>query len=284
MRSPSWINSRARPWLPRAGLREVSWPSTIRPRTAASRNSREPMRCSPSCRILSLSSMRLQLHLTPLVQADVSDIGPQQRWTLVAKAGRVTGPASMAGFTLLSVAGYAPDFVRHSALKDWALPPDVKIESTGQILSALRRVAAGESVAALLDQTQAAALPTLPFASRAQGRDAVRRVARCHHCSRRLPCARRPCTCPAAGPAQDGAGGRRRRLAGSAALARLRAARSCRPARHRRDPAARLRPSRAGGLRLHHAAAACAAGTERGAILGRRPGRCNRGGCKAQRS
>src|SRR5580700_6031742 len=105
-----------------------------------------------------------QLHLTPLVQADVSDIGPQQRWTLVAKAGRVTGPASMAGFTLLSVAGYAPDFVRHSALKDWALPPDVKIESTGQILSALRRVAAGESVAALLDQSQAAALASLPFA------------------------------------------------------------------------------------------------------------------------
>src|SRR5580692_12047454 len=106
-----------------------------------------------------------QLHLTPLVQADVTDIGPQQRWTLVAKAGRVTGPASMAGFTLLSVAGYAPDFVRHSALKDWALPPDVKIESTGQILSALRRVAAGESVAALLDQAQPAALSTLAFAA-----------------------------------------------------------------------------------------------------------------------
>jgi hypothetical protein len=79
-----------------------------------------------------------ELHLMPLVQADISDIGPQQRWTLVAKAGRITGPASMAGFTLLSVAGYAPDFVRHSALKDWALPPDVKIASTGQILSALR--------------------------------------------------------------------------------------------------------------------------------------------------
>src|SRR6267154_6443643 len=71
----------------------------------------------------------------------------------------------MSGFTILSVAGYAPDFVRHSALDGWALPPDVKIESTGQILSALRRVAAGEPLAALLDQTQAAALPTLPFAS-----------------------------------------------------------------------------------------------------------------------
>src|SRR5271168_1644711 len=109
-----------------------------------------------------------QLHLTPLVQADVTDIGPQQRWTLVVKSGRVAGPASMAGYTLLSVAGYAHDFVRHSALEAWALPPDVKIEPTGQILSALRRVAAGEPVAALLDQTQAAALPSLPFASELQ--------------------------------------------------------------------------------------------------------------------
>lgn len=106
-----------------------------------------------------------ELHLTPLVQADMSDGGPQQRWTLVAKAGRVTGPGSMAGFTLQSAAGYAPDFVRDSALVGWALPPDVKIEATGQVLSALRRVAAGEPVAALLDQTQAAALPSLPFSA-----------------------------------------------------------------------------------------------------------------------
>jgi ABC transporter, phosphonate, periplasmic substrate-binding protein len=105
-----------------------------------------------------------QLHLTPLVHADVTDIGPQQRWTLVAKAGRVSDPKSMAGYTILSVAGYAPLFVRR-ALEGWGLPPDVKIEATGQILSALRRVAAGEQVVALLDQTQAAALPTLPFAA-----------------------------------------------------------------------------------------------------------------------
>jgi len=106
-----------------------------------------------------------ELHLTPLAQADVTGIGPQERWTLVAKVGAVTDPPSMAGYTLLSVAGYAPEFVRHSALAAWALPPDVKIESTGQVLSALRRVAAGERVVALLDQTQAAALPTLPFAA-----------------------------------------------------------------------------------------------------------------------
>ncbi len=106
-----------------------------------------------------------QLHLTPLVQADVAGVGTEERWTLVAKVGTVTGPASLAGYTILSVAGYAPDFVRHAALESWPLPPDVKIESTGQILSALRRVAAGEHVVALLDQSQSAALPTLPFAA-----------------------------------------------------------------------------------------------------------------------
>jgi hypothetical protein len=105
-----------------------------------------------------------RLHLRPLVQADVAGTGPRERWTLVANSGRVNGPATLAGYTILSVAGYAPEFVRHSALGAWALPENVKIESTGQILSALRRVAAGEQVVALLDRTQTAALPTLAFA------------------------------------------------------------------------------------------------------------------------
>jgi hypothetical protein len=106
-----------------------------------------------------------ELRLTPLAQADVADVGPQQRWTLVAKAGRVTSPESMAGYTIFSTAGYAPNFVRRSALAAWTLPPDVKIEAAGQILSALRRAAAGEPVAVLLDQTQAASLASLPFAN-----------------------------------------------------------------------------------------------------------------------
>lgn len=106
------------------------------------------------------------LHLAPLAQADVAGVGTQERWTLVGKVGgAVTGAASMTGYTILSVAGYAPEFVKHSALAAWALPADVKIEATGQILSALRRVASGEPVVALLDQTQAAALSTLPFAA-----------------------------------------------------------------------------------------------------------------------
>jgi hypothetical protein len=107
------------------------------------------------------------LHLAPLAQADIAGVGTQEQWTLVGKAGGpVTGPASLTGYTILSVAGYAPDFVKHSALAAWApLPADVKIEATGQILSALRRVASGEPVLALLDQTQAAALSSLPFAA-----------------------------------------------------------------------------------------------------------------------
>jgi hypothetical protein len=105
------------------------------------------------------------LHLTPLAQADVAGVGIQERWTLVGKAGGAAGAQSMAGYTLLSVAGYAPEFVRHSALSAWTLPSDVKIEATGQILSALRRAANGEHVVVLLDSTQAAALPTLPFAA-----------------------------------------------------------------------------------------------------------------------
>lgn len=106
------------------------------------------------------------LHLAPLAQADVVGVGTEERWTLVGKAGgTVTDAKSLSGHTILSVAGYAPEFVKHSALAAWSLPADVKIEASGQILSALRRVASGEPVVALLDQTQAASLATLPFAA-----------------------------------------------------------------------------------------------------------------------
>jgi ABC transporter, phosphonate, periplasmic substrate-binding protein len=106
-----------------------------------------------------------RLHLAPLAQADVAGVGTLERWTLVAKAGAASQPSQLAGYTLLSSAGYAPDFVRHAALAGFALPADVKIEATSQVLGVLRRIASGEHVVALLDQTQAAALPTLPFAA-----------------------------------------------------------------------------------------------------------------------
>jgi hypothetical protein len=104
------------------------------------------------------------LHLAPLVQADVTDVGVQERWTLVAKKDKVGGPASMSGYSVLSIAGYAPHFVRSFALSGWGLPENVKITQAEQVLSALRRTAAGDPVAVLLDQTQAAGLASLPFA------------------------------------------------------------------------------------------------------------------------
>src|SRR5271155_3965147 len=70
------------------------------------------------------------LHLAPLAQADVVGVGTEERWTLVGKAGGpVTGAASLTGYTILSAAGYAPEFVKHSALAAWALPADRKNET-----------------------------------------------------------------------------------------------------------------------------------------------------------
>src|ERR1700719_4900939 len=48
-----------------------------------------------------------QLHLTPLAQADVAGTGSKEKWTLVAKNGRVTGAGSLTGYTIASVAGYS---------------------------------------------------------------------------------------------------------------------------------------------------------------------------------
>jgi hypothetical protein len=88
-------------------------------------------------------------------------------WTLVASADAVKRPADLAGFELVSLAGYVPRFVRGPALGSWGeLPPTVRITFSGAVLSSLRRAAAGEKVALLLDRAQAAALPTLPFAAK----------------------------------------------------------------------------------------------------------------------
>lgn len=92
--------------------------------------------------------------------------GATERWALVARKGRVASPASLDGFTLASTAGYAPAFVRGPALGAWGpLPKSVKIVQSAAVLSSLRRAAAGEPVAVLLDGAQEAALPSLPFAA-----------------------------------------------------------------------------------------------------------------------
>ncbi|HEV2701767.1 MAG TPA: hypothetical protein VGV09_09065, partial [Steroidobacteraceae bacterium] len=106
-----------------------------------------------------------QLHLVPLAQADVPPAGVQQRWTLVLKAGHGPLPGALAGLTLISTAGYAQNFVRAVLHDVGPLPATTTITATGQVLSALRRAANGDPVAVLLDQEQAAAMATLPFAA-----------------------------------------------------------------------------------------------------------------------
>ena len=106
-------------------------------------------------------ALELEPRLEPVLQGG----GPSERWSLVARKGAVAGPASLDGTTILSTAGFAPEFVRGAALGAWGkLPPGVKVAQSTAVLSGLRRAAAGEPVAVLLDGAQSAALATLPFA------------------------------------------------------------------------------------------------------------------------
>ncbi len=112
---------------------------------------------------------RVALRLSPRLQAIQQGGAASESWSLVARAGAVTGPASLAGFEVISLAGYAPRFVRGPALGAWGeLPSNVTIAFSGAVLTGLRRASAGEKVALLLDREQAAALPTLPFAAKLQ--------------------------------------------------------------------------------------------------------------------
>jgi hypothetical protein len=105
------------------------------------------------------------LKLAPRLQVETQGVGLTEVWTLVAKKGRVTSPDSLAGFTVQSIAGYAPEFVR-AALADWGkLPPSAKVVQSSQVLSALRKAVAGADLAVLLDGAQSTAFAGLPFAS-----------------------------------------------------------------------------------------------------------------------
>jgi hypothetical protein len=104
------------------------------------------------------------LELAPRLAAVRKGGEASEAWTLVAKKGRVTGPASLAGWQVASLAGYAPGFVRGALGAFGRLPESARIVQTGQVLSFLRKAAAGEEVALLLDREQADALQSLPFA------------------------------------------------------------------------------------------------------------------------
>ncbi len=105
------------------------------------------------------------LALTPRLVVEQKGLGPSEQWTLVAKKGRVTKATDLAGMTVVSIAGYAPGFVRAVLGTPWEMPAATKVVESAQVLSALRRAIKGEDVAVLLDGAQGNALSTLPFAA-----------------------------------------------------------------------------------------------------------------------
>jgi len=105
------------------------------------------------------------LALTPRLVVEQKGLGPSEHWTLVAKKGRVTKATDLAGMTVISIAGYAPGFVRAVLGTAWQMPEATKVVESAQVLSALRRAVKGEDVAVLLDGAQGNAFSTLPFAA-----------------------------------------------------------------------------------------------------------------------
>ncbi len=105
----------------------------------------------------------IDLGLEPRLQV-VQESGAVETWSLVARRGRIASPAALAGWEVTGAPGYAPEFVRGPILGDWGrLPDTARITFTASALAALRRAAAGETIAVILDGTQSGALPSLPF-------------------------------------------------------------------------------------------------------------------------
>jgi len=105
------------------------------------------------------------LGLRPLLQP-LPVAGADEQWSLVAKAGRVQGPASLDGWTVAGRAGDAPDFLRRVVLRPWgAVPASAEITFAPRVLTVLRAAARGENVAAVLDAAETEALASLPFAT-----------------------------------------------------------------------------------------------------------------------
>jgi len=107
-----------------------------------------------------------KLSLEPVLEAKPL-AGQGEAYALVAGKGRVTSPASLAGWEITGAPGFSPSFVREVLLKEWGpLPGDARITFSAAILGALRRAATVEKLAVLLDRSQADAMPTLPFSTK----------------------------------------------------------------------------------------------------------------------
>lgn len=106
---------------------------------------------------------RERFGLEPLVQAEPLS-GVLERWALVAGKDRVSTPAGLSGWTVVSQAGFSPGFVNR-ALAGWGpLPRDAAVEFSGRARGSLRKAAQGEPIAVLLDGAQADALDALRYA------------------------------------------------------------------------------------------------------------------------
>jgi hypothetical protein len=106
------------------------------------------------------------LGLKPRLQAVPQGGAAAETWSLATKKGAVHAAADLDGFEIVGGAGYSPAFVRGPMLGAWgALPASARILFAPAPLQALRRAAAGEKVAVLLDSEGTKALPTLPFAA-----------------------------------------------------------------------------------------------------------------------
>lgn len=104
------------------------------------------------------------LGLKARLSVETKGAGLTEQWTLVAKKGRIKSPSDLAGMTIQSIAGYAPQFVRAALSGYGKLPETTKIAASTQVLSSLRKAAKGPDIAVLLDGEQAASLDSLPFA------------------------------------------------------------------------------------------------------------------------
>jgi len=108
---------------------------------------------------------RESLKLTPRMQVQMKDSAETEVWSLVAKKGKVTSPADLDGYTIMSTVGYSPDFVRGSLAGWGSIPRGVAVTQSARVISELRKTAAGEKQVVFVDPAQAASLGSLPFAS-----------------------------------------------------------------------------------------------------------------------
>jgi hypothetical protein len=90
-----------------------------------------------------------------------------ETWTLFAKKGSLPGAAALDGWQVASAVSYSPRFIRGPVLGGWGKVPatGVTYTQTNKFLTFMRKAAAGEKIAVLLGEEEAAAIATSPFAA-----------------------------------------------------------------------------------------------------------------------